>query len=93
MNYMDQAHQEILDHIRHIVRTCPDMDFQRGDCFQFYKIISVAYPEAEPFYDPVKGHVYVMLMNRLWDSNGLHLKPLKSDIETHERAHQWTSKT
>lgn len=88
---MNKAVAEIGDHIKWIVRNHADKNFQQGDCYLFHKILKTSYPEAVPFYEPVSGHVYTLLMNRLWDSKGLYMFPMESEVDLLARAENWKS--
>lgn len=86
---VNKAVDEINDQIKQIVSEHEDKKFQNGDCFLFYKLLKAVYPEAIPFYDPVSGHVYTFLLNRLWDSRGLRMFPMESQAGLIEYAETW----
>lgn len=92
MTPIEKTVNEVLEQIKWIVRNHSDKDFQQGDCYLFHKILKTSFPEAVPFYEPVTGHVYTLLFNRLWDSKGLFMFPMESEIGLLERAEQWKSK-
>lgn len=91
MNYVTKAVTEIADHIEWINRNHIDKNFQQGDCFLFHKILKTSYPEARPFYEPVSGHVYTLLLDRLWDSKGQYMYPMDSEPSLIKKAESWKS--
>lgn len=44
--------------------------FTQGGCYRLFEILNSIYPEAEPFYDEVLGHVYTRIDGRFYDIEG-----------------------
>jgi len=72
--------------------------YTRGACFEFYKILKAAFPDAEPWYCELDGHVYTRLGDRYYDINGRaylrpsqeeQLIPMLHDRRVMRTAHRW----
>lgn len=44
--------------------------FMFGACFELWKLCRIFFPDAEPFYDDVEGHAYILFQGRFYDING-----------------------
>ena len=79
----------------------PDMTaiFTRGSCYELYEIMRVIWPDAEPHYHWVGGHVYVKIGHWFYDINGRHRRlpdGYTSDMRkewTSDRPHRWSKRT
>jgi len=92
-NGKSHAAKEIARHLR---ETHPDMEhtFTRGGCFKFYEMLRANFPDAEPYYDPIEGHVYVNIDNRYFDIKGeledaSKLVPLEEGLSTTTDPTRW----
>lgn len=75
----------------------PDMTFifTSGSCWEFFRLIRVMVEEAEPWYDPIEGHVYAKVGELFFDVRGAHerrnlapqLHPM--DLELQVKASEW----
>jgi hypothetical protein len=71
----------------------------RGGCFEFYKILKAAFPQAEPYYDEVDGHVYTLIDGKFYDIRGRrYLKddetsPMMENTRLMKDAHRWIGRT
>lgn len=71
--------------------------YTRGSCYQFYLIIKTVYPDIEPWYDGVVGHVYCKDGDKFYDITGLltdtdiinRLYDLKSESVIFDQAGDW----
>jgi hypothetical protein len=41
-----------------------------GDCYKLFEILQLIWPEAEPYYAPVEGHIYTEIDEVLYDIRG-----------------------
>lgn len=80
----------------------PDMEwiFMRGSCFELYEILRVVWPEAEPWYSQIEGHVFVKIGPWWYDIRGRHRKaPPDANLMTKggwwppDRPHRWSKRT
>ena len=53
--------------------------YTRGGCWEFHRILKAAFPDAQPFYDPVHGHVYTKIDGSFYDIKGKLLKKIDLD--------------
>lgn len=42
--------------------------YTMGNCYQFYEILKVVFPDAEPYYSG--GHVFTKIGDKFYDING-----------------------
>jgi hypothetical protein len=78
----------------------PDMEtiFMHGSCFELYGVMRAIWPDSEPWYQPIEGHVYTKVGSHLYDIRGKHRrttvgmfdlrKPFSSDMP-----HRWSKRT
>lgn len=46
--------------------------YTEGSCWQLFKILKLLYPQANPYYDAIEGHVYAEIYGYLYDIRGFH---------------------
>lgn len=46
--------------------------FTDGYCFELFKLIRTIAPDAQPWYDPIEGHVYTKVGEHWYDIHGKH---------------------
>lgn len=46
--------------------------YTQGSCFKFFLILQTVFPDAEPWYDMIAGHVYAEINGRFYDIHGEH---------------------
>ncbi len=66
--------RKAVDDIIALIRTHTAYAVERytnGDCYQFHLLLKRHFPEAEPWYDRVDGHVLSCLHGALWDITGM----------------------
>lgn len=68
--------------------------YTRGGCFEFYRILKEVFPDAEPFYDDMEGHVYTKIGGKFYDINGklrkkLDLTPMMKNRRLMSDVHRW----
>lgn len=51
--------------------------YTRGGCYQFYLILSLLYPDAEPFITPDNDHIVTKIGTVYYDINGVYNEPVK----------------
>ena len=63
--------------------------FRFGQCYNFFRILKTVYPEAEPWYDQIEGHVYTKIGKFWYDVRGKHLRVAPScTVLEHKRGHK-----
>lgn len=62
-----------LDTLRN---THPDFEhiYRHGCCFELYKLLRIVFPNAEPWYDFIEGHIYTKIDKFFYDIRGKHVK-------------------
>lgn len=71
--------------------------YTNGSCYQFYLILKGIYPDAEPYYDDLVGHVYTKIEDKFYDIYGELtntvtlgiIKPLKDIPRVYGNAPSW----
>lgn len=68
--------------------------FTHGGCFQLYRVLKQLYPEAAPWYDSIRGHVYVQIGEAYYDIDGAHERGERWELMTDNpmllaKAHGW----
>lgn len=72
--------------------------YMHGSCFEFYKILKHVFPDAEPHYDEVVGHVYTKIGSGFYDIRGRVKPPKKGFVALRNRPdiarklHRWKPK-
>jgi len=51
--------------------------YTNGGCYQFYLVLSLLYPTAEPFITPDNEHVVTKIGTKYYDINGIYDKTVK----------------
>lgn len=70
--------------------------YTEGDCYKLYKLLKLVWPEAEAWYDFVKGHVLTQIGQTFYDIKGevvppsVHFIPLKEEPHIAEQAPFWS---
>jgi hypothetical protein len=66
----------ILKIIASIRDSHPDMTelYTKGQCYNFHLILRSIFPNAEPYYDYVEGHMYTKIDRYWYDIRGIHFK-------------------
>lgn len=73
----------------------PDMVdlFCYGQCYNFFLILRTVYPQAEPWYDQIEGHVYTRIGKFWYDVRGKHLRVSEAcqplDHKRGDKPHRW----
>lgn len=76
-------------------RSHPDMEhiFLNGSCFYLWDIVRTVFPEVEPWYSQVEGHIYLKYKDRFYDILGKHCAVPK-DIAPFDykefKPHKWS---
>lgn len=69
--------------------------FTRGGCFHLYLMLLEVFPEAEPYYSFVEGHVYTKIGVGFYDIKGKHRNPdvipMKSEPNLLKLAYRWAA--
>ena len=68
--------------------------YTEGSCFKLYLILKEVFPNAEPWYNGIVGHVLTEIDGTLYDINGVvereeHFYPLKSEPRIYKEAFGW----
>lgn len=67
-----------------------------GGCWEFFKILKRVYPEAKPYYDNSRGHVYTLIGESVYDIMGKRLRGLEGLQPCSQRlmsqAHRWKAR-
>lgn len=68
--------------------------YTRGGCWEFYLILKAVFPNAEPFYDHMDGHVYTKIDGAFYDIHGhlqkkISLEPMLNDQRLMKQVHRW----
>lgn len=77
--------------------TLPDATtrYCNGDCFKLFQLLKALYPEAQPYYDIVNGHVYTQIGRSYYDIHGKSmvdpkkLTPMSTERGILKSAHRW----
>jgi hypothetical protein len=67
--------------------------YTEGGCFELFKILRTVFPDAEPYYDEIEGHVITLINGKFYDITGQVRRPDKWCGPMRERvmkqAHRW----
>ena len=69
MGELSEKEFEVLEFIHRRFRN--DCDWTTGNCYYFAVILKTRFPEADIFYDTVKGHFMVLIGGKYYDFFGV----------------------
>lgn len=71
-----KKHDKIIDFLRELRNSGCNVEdmYLNGSCLNLYKILKVLYPESEPFYDPIVGHIVTKIDDKYYDIRGVSYK-------------------
>lgn len=69
--------------------------YTQGGCYELFLLLREIFPDAEPWYDQVEGHVYTKIGNAYYDIKGKRYRlnetacPMTDEPNWMKRAHRW----
>ena len=70
--------------------------YKCGSCYQLFLVLRTVWPDAEPWYDHVAGHIYTRIGRHWYDIDGKHLRVPKTCLvyryDGSHAPHRWGRK-